>query len=203
MGSPAYSAAIFSAETVEHYTPPEIVEAARLTLGAIDLDPASCAKANTIVRAEGYCDHGGLDREWTTHDGEPSRVFLNPPGGKLHRKTFEPLASDGGPGLSSAAVWWWKLLDEYWAGRVEQAIFLCFTLNVFQNSQDYDYPPPYAFPFCVPSSRLRFWNERQPIGKGQPQHCNAIVYLPPETGPVAPALSRFAQAFAAFGQVRL
>jgi hypothetical protein len=178
-------------------------------MGEIDLDPASCSKANEVVKARAYCTaaENGLDVPWTL-EGKPSRVFLNPPGGKLHPKTLEPMASDGGPGLSAAAVWWWKLLDEYRAGNVEQAIFVAFTLNVFQNSQDFGYEPPYAFPFVVPSSRLRFWNESTPIGKGSPQHCNAIVYLPPRSANSTDvrdiqAKDRFRQAFSPFGSVRL
>jgi hypothetical protein len=178
-------------------------------MGGIDVDPASCAKANEVVKARAFCSKDALDEPWD-YAGAPAKVFLNPPGGKLDRKTFKPIAS--GPGLSAAAVFWWKLLDEYRAGNVEQAIFVCFSLNVFQNSQDHDYPPPYRFPFVVPSSRLKFWNERTPIGKGQPQHCNAIVYLPPK-----PRLGEtrahngewslvttlcFAEHFSKFGEVR-
>jgi hypothetical protein len=221
--------ALIQSKTVEHYTPPEIAEAARAAMGGIDLDPASCALANKVIQARAFCSsaQSGLDVPWTL-EGKASRVFLNPPGGKLRRDTFEAMPADGGPGLSAAAVWWWKLIDEYRAGNVEQAIFLCFTLNVFQNSQEYDYPAPYSFPFVVPSSRLRFWSERQAIGKGSPQHCNAIVYLPPSpelpcrsgdgvkrcaglhfcercSGDMAGgvALERFRQAFAPFGAVRL
>lgn len=203
----AVQSVLLSSATAEHYTPPAIIEAARATMGGIDLDPASCAKANAIVQARAFCTarEDGLAVPWTL-EGKPTRVFLNPPGGKLHSKTFAPIGAKDGTGLSAAAVWWWKLIDEYRAGNVEQAIFVCFTLNVFQNSQEYDYPAPYSFPFVVPSSRLRFWNERTTIGKGQPQHCNAIVYLPPcaADGGVAPyALETFYGAFAPFGEVRL
>ena len=194
-------------------------------MGGIDYDPASCARANEIVRARAFTfapgptlvvagqlasspTGGGLDVPWSSLEGQPSKVFLNPPGGKLHPKTLEPMPENGGPGLSAAAVWWWKLIDEYRAGNVEQAIFVAFTLNVFQNSQQFEYPAPYEFPFVVPAQRLRFWNERVLIGKGQPQHCNAVVYLPPRDA--APPnylgtspLDRFREAFAPFGAVRL
>jgi ParB family chromosome partitioning protein len=40
--------------SVEWYTPPEIIEAARKTLGFITLDPFSCAKANENVKASIY-----------------------------------------------------------------------------------------------------------------------------------------------------
>ncbi|MFB6214860.1 MAG: hypothetical protein ABEI54_03225, partial [Candidatus Bipolaricaulia bacterium] len=49
--------------TNEHFTPPKIVEAARETMGGIDLDPASCAIANEkLVQAEKFFteDDNGL-----------------------------------------------------------------------------------------------------------------------------------------------
>lgn len=205
-----YTALVTSAKSVEHYTPPEIVEAARATMGGIDYDPASCAEANKIVRARAFTAPplNGLDVPWDL-EGAPTKVFLNPPGGKLHPKTLEPMPENGGPGLSAAAVWWWKLNSEEKERHVERAIFVAFTLNVFQNSQQFGYLPPYAFPFVVPYQRLRFWNERTPIGKGQPQHCNAIVHLPPTVGERitakerALAIESFADHFAPFGHVRL
>ena len=66
-----------SSASNEHYTPPEIVEAARFTLGHIDLDPASCAKANAVVRASRW--YGLVDNGYQ-QDFE-GNVFLNPPGG--------------------------------------------------------------------------------------------------------------------------
>lgn len=212
-----------SSATNEHYTPPEIVAAAREVLGEIDLDPATCAVANRVVRARLFCSEqqSGLDQSWTSFDDKPARVFLNPPGGKLNPHTLEPLPRDehgkqNGPGVSSAAVWWAKLIYEWRAGHVEQAIFVCFSLAVFKTAQGRvgpldDCPAPYSFPFVVCSDRLKYWNERTPIGTGAPQQDSAIVYLPPGERRIDPAptdayvlASRsFRDAFASFGAVRL
>lgn len=57
------------------YTPEWLIDLARDTLGAIDLDPASSEKANLTVGARKYftIDDEGLARSWA------GRVFLNPP----------------------------------------------------------------------------------------------------------------------------
>lgn len=59
----------------EWYTPPQYIEAAREVMGSIDLDPASCAKANEIVQAKAYftVQENGLQQEWY------GNVWLNPP----------------------------------------------------------------------------------------------------------------------------
>ena len=51
----------------EWFSPPEIVEAARIVMGGIDLDPASCEVANAIVKATHFFSirDDGLSREWS------------------------------------------------------------------------------------------------------------------------------------------
>ena len=57
------------------YTPPEIIESARVVLGGIDLDPASSVLAQDVVKAKTYYTKAdnGLDKEWA------GKTWLNPP----------------------------------------------------------------------------------------------------------------------------
>lgn len=59
----------------EWYTPSEYIDAARLVLGTIDIDPASCEYAQQTVKAATFYtkSDNGLLYDW------PGRVFLNPP----------------------------------------------------------------------------------------------------------------------------
>jgi phage N-6-adenine-methyltransferase len=59
----------------EWYTPKKFIEAARIVLGTIDLDPASSEIANKTVQAETFytAEDNGIDKEWF------GNVWLNPP----------------------------------------------------------------------------------------------------------------------------
>lgn len=69
---------------VEWYTPAYIIEAARETMGSIDLDPASSDIANRTVKANTYYtkEDDGLSKLWF------GNVWLNPPYAKLLIKQF-------------------------------------------------------------------------------------------------------------------
>ncbi|MEO6786051.1 MAG: DNA N-6-adenine-methyltransferase, partial [Chthoniobacteraceae bacterium] len=86
------------------YTPPAIIEAARLVLGTIDLDPASSAAANKRVEAIRIFTEAddGLAQQWH------GKVWLNHPFGKKLN-----------------AKWINKLEEEFESGRVQEA--LCIT----------------------------------------------------------------------------
>lgn len=86
--------------TIEWYTPPAIIERARLVLGGIDLDPASSDTAQTWIEAE---------RHYTAERPAPARwagrVWLNPP-------------------FDDTPTWVDRLDGEYTSGDVTAAILL-------------------------------------------------------------------------------
>ncbi len=174
-----------SAASVEHYTPVEIIEAARATMGGIDLDPASTLSVNAArVRAGAIFTRAddGLSKEWR------GRVWLNPPGGRIGNR-------------SSAAMWWRKLCQEWWLGRVPQAVFLGFSVEILATTQGPEEMWIGNAPFCIPRKRISFLQESSPgvFEPGEsPTHSNIIAYLPSKDEDVA----RFEAAFSTFGMVR-
>lgn len=183
-------AARHSMDTPEWYTPACFVESARVVMGGIDLDPASHEEANARVRAARYFDKddNGLTRPWH------GRVFLNPPGGK---------------GLVNA--FWRKAILEWLAGRVDQLVWIGYSLEQLQTLQQAGASDtPLSFPTCFTSKRIAFVEneakkaERQakeiaagkkPSDKNSPTHSNYISYI-------GPNVDAFVAEFRQYGQVR-
>lgn len=209
-------AARHSSETNEHFTPKAIVEAAREVLGRIDVDPASCAVANEVVQAESFfsATDNGFTRSWF------GKAFLNPPGGRCDKSgvsvVADPEPDKGkrlkgffyahslpelvpceGPAQASAKAWWFKLAREYQEGRVKEAIFVGFSLEILQSTQ-VDTPRSLTVPLehsiCVPSRRVAYVREDGVVGKSPP-HGSVIVYLGDRRG-------AFARVFQPIGFVR-
>ena len=141
-------------ESSEWYTPAAYIEAARATMGAIDLDPASCAFANGTVRAARYFDRatGGLRQQWA------GRVWLNPP------------YSDYS---GQAAEWAAKLLAEHLAGRVAQGVLL---VNLSTSYQPAMQAIARAGLVCMVNHRIKFASG-QAADRGSPTQANVIFYL--------------------------
>ena len=153
--------AVFSSASVEWYTPRNVVEAARATMGGITLDPASCKAANAFVQAAFYFspefEQDGLERTWG------GRVFLNPPYG---------LDDDH---KSNQGVWTASAVERWRTGEIEQAIIL---VNAATDTAWFW--PLWEFPVCLVRGRLRFWRPWVGVdGAKSPTHANALVYLPP------------------------
>lgn len=103
-----------SHKSVEYFTPPVYIEAAREVMGRIDLDPASCNEANRlIVHATYYFTQAedGLVASWYGTNRAPAHVYCNPP----YSKTGS---------TSNQAIWVAKLQAEYDKGNVCEAIML-------------------------------------------------------------------------------
>lgn len=96
---------LHSSASAEHYTPNPYIDAAQYVLGGVDLDPASSAAANEIVRATRYytAEDDGLAQPWFGRD------FVNPPGDRRGRlvKAFWRKANEHAMfGAAGSAVLW-------------------------------------------------------------------------------------------------
>ena len=123
----------------EWYTKPRYIEAAREVLGEIDLDPASSAVANQIVKAKKYYtqEENGLLQPWY------GRVWLNPPYGrtinqKARHQSMIRLFTD-------------KLIKSYEQGYITQAIILATT----EVNAKWFYPL-WNYTVCIPDHRVHF-----------------------------------------------
>lgn len=214
-----------SSAHVQHYTPPEIIEAAREVLRGIDLDPASSERANRVVKATLIFDEqeNGFLREWRDNFNDPARVFLNPPGGMCDEKGrhVPKDARKGTKVQSSAKAWWFKLAEEWVRGNVESAIYVGFSVEILQSTQvETPYygtprepgrprftehlPIPLHFPMCFPRTRVAYYVEKgHELVKGtQPTHASVLIYLPPRRPDrFGFGLANFERVFGALGCV--
>lgn len=139
----------FNSGNNEWYTPAELIEAARLAMGSIDLDPASNDIAQKVVKARTYytAETNGLDKTWT------GNVWMNP-----------PYASD----LIG------KFVDKMVSERknYEQAVIL---VNNATETEWFNRLISIADAVCFPKSRVKFY---MPDGKtGAPLQGQAVLYI--------------------------
>jgi ParB family chromosome partitioning protein len=125
-------------ESNEHYTPTEIIDKARLVMGSIDLDPASCLLANSIVKADNFYskEKDGLTEQWF------GNVFLNPPGGKTNNK-------------SNQALWLKTAVQKYLDREINQLFFVSFNIESMRTCGNL----LNEVMICVPKKRIRYLSE--------------------------------------------
>ena len=136
----------------EWYTPANIIAAAVAVMGAIDLDPASCATANEVVGAEKIftVEDDGIRQKWK------GRVWLNPP---YARGVIDQFCG--------------ILLHFYRGGDVTEA---CVLVNNSTDSAWWQALAEQADAICHIRGRVPFWS---PTGTGNPLQGSTVFYLGP------------------------
>lgn len=135
----------------EWFTPAEFIEPARKVLGAIDLDPASSAEANKVVKAKRFFtkDDDGLTEKWE------GRLWMNPP-------YAQPL-------IDRFAE---KLAASYTDQSVSEAIAL---VNNATETAWFNKLADVASAVCFPKGRVRFWHSEK--ASATPLQGQALLYL--------------------------
>lgn len=114
------------------YTPSKYVEAARVAMGGIDLDPFSSSLANLSIKATRFLDvdHSAFDVQWRL-DGEPApRVWMNPPySGRVVGKAIDLFVEKWkGGDVSQAVILANNATDTQWFSKLrQQCTAVCFT----------------------------------------------------------------------------
>lgn len=129
-------AAITSSQSVEWYTPPDIIALVKEVLGIIHIDPASSDRAQKWIQAKTYytAKDNGLKQPWR------GNLWLNPPYGSANKKQ----------GNYGVTAWCEKAIAEYDRGNILQGIILVggTSAGVRQLRQ--------RFIRCEPSKRIAF-----------------------------------------------
>jgi hypothetical protein len=172
------------AKSNEWYTPAKYIEAARSVMGGIDLDPASCALANEVVRATRYytAEENGLMQPWY------GRVWLNPPYGSAATGTGVGRTAGGVCTRTSVMrKFILRLLEGYKTGVIEQAILVVTT-----DTDASWFVPLWEHLICFCDHRVRFNRPGLPA-LGQ-FFGTCFVYLGPNE-------DRFTEVFSQFGRI--
>lgn len=148
----------------EWYTPSKYIEAARNVLGRFDLDPASNPLANETVKADRFfsIEDDGLSRPWR------GKVWINPPYGEECREFVG------------------KLVEEYNAGNVEEAVLL---VNANSNDTAW-FQPLWDHLICFTHHRINFYQSDGSKKSGS-THGSVFVYFGENKDAFAGEFSQF------------
>lgn len=148
----------------EYYTPQEIIEAARTTMGGISLDPASSIIANLRVRADAWfgIDDNSLGRAWCDN------AWLN-----------HPFSRKGNP------LWINKLIREHEIGNVKQAC--CIT---FAATSEKWFQPLSKYAKCWLSPRTNYFKPDGTLLKGVTKG-SVVTYFGPNIDKFASMFASF------------
>ena len=139
----------------EYYTPEFIIEAARETMGWIDLDPATTKETNALfVKAETIFtkEDDGLSQTWF------GNIWMNHPFGRKRNP-----------------LWINKLVNEYENGHVRSAC--CVT---FASTSEGWFQPLTNYAQCYLVLRLKYFNFEGK--KFSPPKGSVVTYLGPDNG---------------------
>ena len=168
IGGQANHQLINQSDNNEWYTPPQYIASVHDVLGEVDVDPASNELANQVIKAKAIytIDNDGFDKAWR------GKVFLNPPYGR-----------DDDSSASNQARWSARLIEQFRAGTVTEAILL---VNAVPGNKWF--APLWDFPLCFVDHRIRFYN--RDVEAGQPTHSNAFIYMGSNVDAFARAFSK-------------
>jgi len=161
---PSHSLILQSSGNVEIYTPSPIIEAARRTMGGIDLDPASSEVANLRVKAASFFtqEDDGLSKVWH------GKVWQNHPFSREYN-----------------AKWINKLVSEFKTGHITAACAICFA-----STSEKWFRPLLDYPQCFLTPRTNYLLPDGTIYRGVTKG-SVVTYLGPDTQSFAREFAAF------------
>lgn len=180
---------------VEFYSPAIWTELAKSVMGYIELDPASCEVANQSVGAQRIFtkDDDGLSREWIA-----DTLWMNHPFG-IAEKACKPgctkkICQKRGyhrlHDYSGNAGWINKLVSEYEAGNVKEAVSICFA-----STSERWFQPLMKYPQCFPFSRVNYLDPEGNVVNGVTKG-SVITYF-------GNNVDKFAEVFGNYGNIKV